>query len=55
MNILQYLDRLKEMDPDILVDELGLTSEEIVKKFKNKAKAKFYSEEAEEEDESEDN
>lgn len=51
MNILQYLDRLKEMDPDVLVDELELTSEEIVKKFKNKAKAKFYREEAEEEDE----
>ena len=33
---------LRDMDPDMVVDELGISSEELVNKFKNKAKAQFY-------------
>ena len=50
MNLIQYLDRLRDMDPDTIVDELGITSEELVNKFKNKAKSHFYRVEYEEED-----
>ncbi len=52
MNLKDYLARLMEMDPDVLVDELSITSEELVKKFHNKAAERYYATEAEEEDES---
>jgi len=41
------------MDPDAVVDELGITSEELVRKFTNKASKHYYQEIAEDEDESE--
>lgn len=52
MNLEHYLLRLQEMDPDMVVDELGITSEELVKKFHNKAAKKYYEEQ--EDDEGED-
>ena len=52
MNLEQYIERLKEMDPDVLVDELELSSEEIVGKFHTKALSIYYRNEyAEEPDE----
>lgn len=53
MTLKHYLARLMEMDPDVVVDMLNLTSEELVKKFHNRAAQKYYAEEeSEESDES---
>ena len=51
MNLKHYLARLMEMDPDAVVDLLGITSEELVKKFHNKAAETYYREEGEDESE----
>ncbi len=51
MTLQNYMDRLKEMDPDAVVDLLGITSEELVKKFHNKAAETYYREEGEDESE----
>ncbi len=42
MNLEQYIERLKEMDPDAILDELGIDSVELVNKFHNRAAKKFY-------------
>ena len=54
MNLKQYLAWLMEQDPDVVVDALGISSEELVRKFHNKAAQKYYREEEEAEGESQD-
>ena len=49
MTLEQYLERLADLDPDVLVDELGLSSDEILARFKNKARSLYYKNEYEEE------
>lgn len=36
MGYLEWIDRLKELDPDEVVDLLGVSSDEIVEKFEDK-------------------
>jgi len=35
MNYDYYLEKMAELDPDVLVSDLGLTSEEIIEAFEN--------------------
>ena len=50
MSLEYYLQTLRDMDPDAVVDELGLTSEELVRKFHNKAAARYYEEQADDDE-----